>query len=329
MNVREHLLCLTDELRRLKAEGSRTVTVNEESIAELRRAVEVARAELGTLSPAEPAAVASEEPAAAPAAVAEPPRSFTASTFAPPPPPPRIVPTNAPSSLGTPPPFTLPSGSKQERWNALREIVLNDATCKAHCYAGKKVVFGVGDIDTKIMFIGEAPGADEEEQGEPFVGRAGQLLNRMIKAMGLERSQVYIGNILNWRPEMGARSADGFQTGNRPPTQDEMAYCLPFIRAQIEIIQPRVLVALGKTAVDGLLGADRFKTMGAARGAWHAYNGILLRATYHPSYLLRQEGLTSAPAKKIKRDAWEDLLAVMEKAELPISEKQRGYFKTG
>ncbi len=341
MNVREHLLCLTDELRRLKGEGSRTVVVNEESLAELRRAVEVARAELAASSPATStqsaaATVEVDAPSAprfqstadtAPASVAEPPRNFTAANFAPPPPA-RIVAASAPSSLGAPPAFTLPSGSKQERWNALREIVLNDATCKAHVFKGKQVVFGVGDIDAKIMFIGEAPGADEEEQGEPFVGRAGQLLNRMIKAMGLERSQVYIGNILNWRPEMGTRSADGFQTGNRPPTQDEMAYCLPFIRAQIDIIQPRVLVALGKTAVDGLLGADRFKTMGAARGSWHAYNGIPLRATYHPSYLLRQEGLRSEAALKIKRDAWEDLLAVMEKAELPISDKQRGYFKT-
>jgi uracil-DNA glycosylase len=342
MNVREHLLCLTDELRRLKAEGSRTVTVNQESIAELRRAVEVARAELAASSPATTASIAAAtvegdapssprfQPAAepAPAPEVEAPRRFAAPNFAPPPPP-RIVAASTTSTLGAPPAFTLPSGSKQERWSALREIVLSDTTCKARVYAGKQVVFGVGNVDAAVMFIGEAPGADEEEQGEPFVGRAGQLLNRMIKAMGLERSQVYIGNILNWRPEMGTRSADGFQTGNRPPTQDEMAYCLPFIRAQIDIIQPRVLVALGKTAVDGLLGADRFKTMGAARGAWHAYNGIPLRATYHPSYLLRQEGLRSEAALKIKRDAWEDLLAVMEKAELPISDKQRGYFKTG
>ncbi len=334
MNVREHLLCLTDELRRLKGEGSRTVVVNEESLAELCRAVEVARAELAgaTAAVAAPSSAVAERAApptpAREAVVAEPAQSFASTAFAPPPPA-RIVAANAPSSLGAPPPLNLPSGSKQERWNALREVVLNDATCKARVYAGKQVVFGVGNVDASVMFIGEAPGADEEEQGEPFVGRAGQLLNRMIKAMGLDRSQVYIGNILNWRPEMGARSPDGFQTGNRPPTQDEMAYCLPFIRAQIDIIQPRVLVALGKTAVDGLLGADRFKTMGAARGSWHAYNGIPLRATYHPSYLLRQEGLRSEAALKIKRDAWEDLLAVMEKAGLPISEKQRGYFKTG
>jgi uracil-DNA glycosylase family 4 len=327
MNVREHLLALHDELRRLKGEGSRSVVVTEESIAHLRTAVEHARAEVAALGggghatsaavarPAEPAAT---EPAPPPATFVLPSAAVAA---------PKIAPAAAASSLGTPPAFELPAGTKPERWNALREIVLKDATCRAKAYPGKKVVFGVGDLDAAVMFIGEAPGADEEDQGEPFVGRAGQLLNRMIKAMGLEREQVYIGNILNWRPEMGPRSADGSQTGNRPPTQDEMAYCLPFIRAQIDIIQPKVLVALGKTAVDGLLGADRFKSMGAARGAWHTYNGIPLRATYHPSYLLRQEGLRSEAALKIKRDAWEDLLAVMEKAGLPISEKQRGFFR--
>ncbi|HEX2861588.1 MAG TPA: uracil-DNA glycosylase [Lacunisphaera sp.] len=224
------------------------------------------------------------------------------------------------------PDVVLPEGDKPTRWKALREIVLNDPVCQARVHAGKKIVFGVGNLDAAVMFVGEAPGADEEDQGEPFVGRAGQLLNRMIKAMGLERGQVYIGNILNWRPEMGVRNPDGSQTGNRPPTAEEMAYCLPFIRAQIAIVQPKVLVALGKTAVDGLLGADRFKSMGAARGTWHAYADTPLRATYHPSYLLRQEGLVSAAAKKIKRDAWEDLLAVMDRAGLPISEKQQNYF---
>lgn len=340
MNVREHLLALGDELRRLRGEGNRSVVVTEASIDRLRAAVEHARAEAAAMGlgtpPNTPAATApalsecdapsSPQTAAAPAAVEEPTRAFALPEFKPV--PTRIVPAAvAASALGTPPAITLPSGTKQQRWEALRDLVLKDATCCARVYPGKKVVFGVGNLDASIMFIGEAPGADEEDQGEPFVGRAGQLLNRMIKAMGLEREQVYIGNILNWRPEMGMRSADGSQSGNRPPTPDEMAYCLPFIRAQIDIIQPKVLVALGKTAVDGLLGADRFKSMGAARGAWHTYNDIPLRATYHPSYLLRQEGLRSEAAMKIKRDAWEDLLAVMEKAGMPISEKQRGFFK--
>ncbi len=309
MNVREQLLVLNEELRRLKAEGKRSVSVTEESIAGLRAAISGGSVEESSRAdtvPQFPVPSVREE-APAPVRVAAPSKAS--------------VPT-----LPAPTPIKLPEGDKPTRWNALRELVLNDSACRAKVFPGKKVVFGVGSIDAAVMFVGEAPGGDEEDQGEPFVGRAGQLLNRMIKAMGLDRSQVYIGNILNWRPDMGPRNPDGSQTGNRPPTAEEMAYCLPFIRAQIAIIQPKVLVALGKTAVDGLLGADRFKSMGAARGAWHAYADTPLRATYHPSYLLRQEGLTSAAARKIKRDAWEDILSVMERAALPISEKQRNYF---
>jgi DNA polymerase len=308
--TRDQLLALNDELRRLKAGGQRAVSVTDESIALLREAVAAtvnASAGAGKPAAGEPSAPHSIPPA---------PSSDSA---------PRIPAAQGPA-LPEPAEIKLPEGDKPARWNYLRDLVLNDSVCRARVYPGKKVVFGVGHLDAAVMFVGEAPGGDEEDQGEPFVGRAGQLLNRMIKAMGLERDQVYIGNILNWRPEM-PRNADGSQTGNRPPTAPEMAYCLPFIRAQIAIIRPRVLVALGKTAVDGLLGADRFKTMGAARGAWHSYADTPLRASYHPSYLLRQEGLTSASAKKIKRDAWEDLLAVMERAELPISEKQRNYFR--
>jgi DNA polymerase len=312
--TRDQLLALNDELRRLKAGGQRAVAVTDESLAQLREAV----------------AAVVNEPAAAPAAVAGPAAAvpLAPAYFSPesrPAPAAKAHPAGGPALPATPP-INLPEGDKPARWNYLRDLVLNDSVCQQHVFPGKKVVFGVGNIDAAVMFVGEAPGGDEEDQGEPFVGRAGQLLNRMIKAMGLEREQVYIGNILNWRPEM-PRNPDGSQTGNRPPTAQEMAYCLPFIRAQIAIIRPRVLVALGKTAVDGLLGADRFKTMGAARGSWHSYADTPLRASYHPSYLLRQEGLTSAAAKKIKRDAWEDLLAVMERAELPITEKQRNYFR--
>lgn len=315
MNTREQLQALTAELRRLKAEGRRTVNVTEEGLAELRAALaEVPPAESAAPREADSARPEAPRGRAADVAVAEP-----GSASAKPAVPARPVPAVRPD-------IVLPAGDKKTRWNALRAIVLDDPTCRANVHPGKRIVFGVGDLDAAVMFVGEAPGGDEEDQGEPFVGRAGQLLNRMIKAMGLEREQVYIGNILNWRPAMGGRSPDGSQTGNRPPTAEEMACCLPFIRAQIAVVQPKVLVALGKTAVDGLLGAERFKSMGAARGAWHEYAGTPLRATYHPSYLLRQEGLVSATARKIKRDAWEDLLAVMERAGLPISEKQRKYF---
>lgn len=307
MDTREQLLALQEELRRLRAAGQRAVAVDETSLEDLRRAVDGLKQEpTGAVGPPP---VFSPSPAPTPARTAPRP----------------VVARAAGGSLPPPPAVNLPAGDKRARWEALRAQVLADPVCKAKVYPGKQIVFGVGNLDAAIMFVGEAPGGDEEDQGEPFVGRAGQLLNKMIGAMGLQREQVYIGNILNWRPEM-PRNPDGSQTGNRPPTPEEMNYCLPFIRAQIEIIGPKVLVTLGKTAVDGLLGFDRFKSMGAARGAWHDYEGTPLRATYHPSYLLRQEGLTSLAAKKIKRDAWEDLLAAMEKAGLPISDKQRRYF---
>jgi len=160
-----------------------------------------------------------------------------------------------------------------------------------------------------------------------LIGGSAAEWRRKLELRADEELRVDVDLRLDLVPITGrVRNADGSQTGNRPPTAEEMNYCLPFIRAQIAIIKPKVIVALGKTAVDGLLGAERFKSMGAARGAWHAYADTPLRATYHPSYLLRQEGLVSAAAKKIKRDAWEDLLSVMERAELPISEKQRNYF---
>lgn len=302
MDTREQLLALQEELRRLRAHGQRSVAVDESSLEDLRRVVDSFKGE---------AADTMSAPAAfTPSRAAAPVRASSRPTG---------------SSLPPAPAVDLPAGDKRLRWEALRAQVLADPVCQARVYPGKKIVFGVGSLDAAIMFVGEAPGGDEEDQGEPFVGRAGQLLNKMIGAMGLQREQVYIGNILNWRPEM-PRNPDGSQTGNRPPTPEEMNYCLPFIRTQIEIIRPKVLVTLGKTAVDGLLGFDRFKSMGAARGAWHDYEDTPLRATYHPSYLLRQEGLTSLAAKKIKRDAWEDLLAAMEKAGLPISDKQRRYF---
>ncbi len=213
-----------------------------------------------------------------------------------------------------PTPFELPEGDKLAKWNFLKDRVLSDPVCNAHIKPQKKVVFGVGNLDAKIFFCGEAPGADEEIQGEPFVGRAGQLLTKIIAAMGLSRSDVYIGNIMNWRPELPTSK------GNRPPTQEEMAYCLPYLKAQIEIVNPQIVVALGMTAVQGLLGFDPTRRMGKMRGNFLDIDGRALMVTYHPSYLL-QYG-----SPKTKRLVWEDMMAVMEKAQIPISEKQRRYF---
>jgi uracil-DNA glycosylase len=169
------------------------------------------------------------------------------------------------------------------------------------------------------MFVGEAPGAEEEIQGEPFVGPAGQLLNKMIGGMGLSRSDVYIGNIMNWRPDLPA-GADGVQTGNRPPTEDEMAHCMPYLREQVAIVAPSLRVALGATAAKALLGHRAFGALGEVRGRWHEFGGRPLMVTYHPSYILRN------PTNRSKRLIWEDLLKVMERANLPISDKQRGFF---
>lgn len=315
MNVREHLLALSDELRRLRGEGSRSVVVTEESLTELRRAVAGARAAEADSSAvisapeptAAPSAVTTEDDAPARAAPAQPTAKTVAATFS-------LAPIPA-----QPPVVDLPPGDKQARMDALRDLVLNHEVCRTHVRPGKKVVLGVGSLDARIFFCGEAPGADEEVQGEPFVGPAGQLLTRMIQAMGLQREDVYIGNIMNWRPEMPA-GASGEQVGNRPPTAEEMNFCLPFLRAQLAIVQPEIIVALGATASAGLLGQGTFKALGEIRGRWHEFAGVPVMVTYHPSYILRNQ------SNRSKRQIWEDLLKVMERAGLPISDKQRGFF---
>jgi uracil-DNA glycosylase len=206
--------------------------------------------------------------------------------------------------------------AKAAAFAALRERALACAKCPHLASSRRTVVFGVGSIDAQLMFVGEAPGADEDEQGEPFVGKAGQLLTKIIQAMGLQRADVYIGNILKCRPDTPGQSA-----GNRKPTSEEMATCIPYLHEQIDLIRPRVIVALGATAVDGLLG----KTIGITklRGTWKTYRGTPLMPTYHPAYLLRNQAMSE------KRKVWEDMLAVMEKLQMPISPKQRNYFLKG
>ena len=176
-----------------------------------------------------------------------------------------------------------------------------------------QTVFGVGNPDADLMFIGEAPGADEDAQGEPFVGRAGQLLTRIIETMGFARGDVYIANILKCRPDMPAGSF-----GNRAPTPVEMQTCRPYLVEQINVIQPKVIVALGATAVEGLLGTRG--AMRELRGRWHTCNETPLMITYHPAYLLRNQ----SPSEK--RKVWEDMLQVLERLERPVTEKQRKYF---
>jgi DNA polymerase len=197
----------------------------------------------------------------------------------------------------------------------LRQRALVCLKCPHLVKSRKNVVFGVGSVRAQLMFIGEAPGADEDAQAEPFVGAAGQLLTRIIKTMGLSRETVYIANILKCRPDMPRQSY-----GNRKPTSDEMKTCLPYLLTQIELIQPKVLVALGATAIEGLLGSVGGITK--IRGQFLSFRNIPLMPTFHPAYLLRNQALTE------KRKVWEDMLVVMEKLEMSISEKQRSYFLT-
>jgi DNA polymerase len=152
------------------------------------------------------------------------------------------------------------------------------------------LVFGVGSPAAELMFVGEGPGADEDRQGEPFVGKAGQLLTKMIEAMGFRREEVYIANVVKCRPPE-----------NRNPEPDELEACEPFLRAQIAAIRPRVLVALGKFAAQTLLRDPTPITR--LRGGWREYEGVRLMPTFHPAYLLR------SPAEKAK--AWEDLKLVV------------------
>lgn len=170
--------------------------------------------------------------------------------------------------------------------------------CKLHT-TRRSIVFGVGAPDAPLMFVGEAPGEQEDRRGEPFVGPAGELLDKMIDAMGWSRRTVYINNIVMCRPP-----------GNRNPQPDEVAQCKPFLDARIAAIAPRIIVALGRPAANTLLGIDA--PISTLRGRFHDRNGIQVMPTFHPAYLLREE--------ERKRDAWHDLKLVMaELARLGIT----------
>jgi uracil-DNA glycosylase len=194
----------------------------------------------------------------------------------------------------------------------IREDLGDCTRCRLHKQGRKQIVFGVGNPKTELMFIGEAPGADEDQQGEPFVGRAGQLLNNMIKAMGVSREQVYIANIIKCRPP-----------NNRTPERDECETCSPFLMRQIVAIKPKVIVALGAVAAKTLLAVN--DSMANLRGHWYDFRPAGVRSndpdwvsaklavTYHPAFLLRDP--------RQKKEAWKDLQMVMRELGLPMPAK--------
>lgn len=255
-----------------------------------------------------PSAVSPVTPPAFPAPAAQPepaPAPVSSGT----PEPPELLPqSREPAST-----ISLPEGTIEDKLQYLRDLAQNWPPARDLNSLRDTMVFATGNPHTNLMLIGEAPGYYEEVQQEPFVGRAGEKLTQILKAMGLSRDMVYISNIVKFRPALPNQ-----RTNNRAPTPEEIEACLPIIMSEIRIIQPKMIVALGGTAAVGLLGEQG--SVSSMRGRFHDLNGIPVRVTYHPSYLLRSD------SPREKRKVWEDMLAVMERLGMPISEKQRGYF---
>jgi uracil-DNA glycosylase len=190
--------------------------------------------------------------------------------------------------------------NKEATLSSIRTDIGDCTRCRLH-KGRTNLVFGVGNMDADIMFVGEGPGADEDAQGEPFVGRAGQLLNNMIQAMGLRREDVYIANVVKCRPP-----------GNRTPERDECDTCGPFLMRQIATIQPKIIVALGATAAKYLLGVN--DSMTNLRGKIYDFKETKLAVTYHPAFLLRDP--------RQKAEAWKDLQMVMKHLGMAVPKKQ-------
>jgi len=246
-------------------------------------------------------------PTAAPVPAEAPPEPGPSAVPLPAPPPATVAATGSEARL-------VPEGtSKADKLLWLAEVIRTDPSIRALDSLREVMVFSTGSPEARLMFVGEAPGAEEERQGQPFVGPAGQLLTKMILAMGLKREDTYISNIVKYRPALPNQGES-----NRKPTAEEMAACLPVVRAEVEVVRPEVIVALGGTAAQGLLGIEDPVTR--MRNRFHSFEGTPVMVTFHPSYLLRNTALSE------RRKVWEDLLLVMERLQLPISAKQRAFF---
>ena len=226
------------------------------------------------------------------------------------------TPAPAPQASNPPAPTkanTAPR-SVEEKLAYLQQRAQNWGPARALGTLRDTMVFATGNPHARLMLVGEAPGYDEEHLQEPFVGRAGQKLNQILAAAKLCREELYISNICKFRPSMGPNQG----SSNRPPTDAEIAACLPLILAEIRAIRPTCILCLGGTAAKGLLGTGA--SVASLRGKWFNCQGAPVRVTYHPSYLLRNDSTTA------KRAVWEDFLAVMEQLNLNITPRQRAFF---
>lgn len=227
----------------------------------------------------------------------------------------KAPPTQPLQPAARPAPAAEPEMNVEEKLAYLRQRAADWKPARRLGTLRETMVFAVGNPHARLMLVGEAPGYEEERQGEPFVGPAGQLLTRILAAMGLKRSDVYISNVCKFRPSMGGNQG----TANRAPSPEELAACSPLIMAEIRAIQPECIVCLGGSSARGLLGTQQ--GVSALREQWMECQGVPVRVTYHPSYLLRNEALSA------RRALWEDMLEVMRRLGMPVSEKQQNYFR--
>jgi DNA polymerase len=295
----EALDILLEELKRQKAAGVRRVSITADSLTALKALAGTPAAQ-ATPAPAKPSAApapASIRPAVTPVAAA---------------PKPAVVVSAAP--IPDAPIFTLAAGTKAERLQALRQLIDACAETKKHLSAPQRPLLGHGSLDAKVVFVGEAPTIVEMEAGQAFAGESGELLQKILSAAAINPADCYFVPVMVWRPEPPT------QYGKRPPTAREIAFNLPYLRAQIDVVAPRAVVALGAQAFEALHG--RTPSITQARGRWFDLGGVPLLPTFHPNYLLH------TPSASAKRTVWEDFLLLMEKLGLPISEKQRGFFAT-
>jgi DNA polymerase len=284
-------------LRQLESQGQTHVSVDDEARKILREFYIRARGG-GVAKQASPQVQAVAQTQAVAEVVAQPNENTS---------PPEPVKADSPSLVAT-------GSTAAEKIDSLKRQVSKWAPVQALTSLRNTMVFSVGNPEADIMLVGEAAGYDEERLGEPFVGKAGQKLDGILKAMGVERRNVYISNIVKFRPSMPNQT-----TNNRKPTREEMDACLPFVCEEVKVVAPKIIIALGGTAAQALLNCE--KSVGLMRGAFHEFAGIPLRVTYHPSYILNNEATSE------KRELWEDMLAVMDHLKMPVSDRQRGYFQ--
>jgi DNA polymerase len=319
MNLDEASFAVLEELKLMRKEGIRELYLEKETMQNLEKA-------LGTASISHPRAVVhssieqNPDTASPSGSKLTPADPITPPLRVPPEEIKRIMVAGTGQADGNdakfavPPSLEIPDGNKTEQWEWLENEVKKCKVSLSELEPTGQIIFGRGDLDADLFFCGEAPSEEDEKAGSAFGGNAGDLLGKMIEAMGFPETSVYVSNILHWKP----KHEQSF--GHRPPTQAEIQFALPFLRAQLEIVQPKVIISLGKIATDGFLGFDPNRRLGDVRGKWNEYEGIPLMVTYHPSYLLHN------PSKAGKRKVWEDMLMIMERVGASISEKQKGYF---